>query len=47
MWFKNLQIYRLPKNWSNDTSQLEQQLSHLTLQASSASDEQSIGWVPP
>jgi len=47
MWFKNIQIYRLPKNWASDASKLEEQLSHLTLQACSASDAQSIGWVPP
>ena len=47
MWFKNLQIYRLPKNWASDTSKLVEQLSHLTLQACSASDAQSIGWVAP
>jgi recombination associated protein RdgC len=47
MWFKNLQIYRLPKNWATDTSQLEEQLAKLTLQACSATDAQSIGWVPP
>ena len=47
MWFKNLQIYRLPKNWATDTNKLAEQLSHLILQACSASDAQSIGWVPP
>jgi recombination associated protein RdgC len=47
MWFKNLQIYRLPKNWASDTRKLEDQLTHLTLQSCSASDAQSIGWVPP
>jgi recombination associated protein RdgC len=47
MWFKNLQIYRLPKNWASDTRKLEDQLAHLTLQSCSASDAQSIGWVPP
>ena len=47
MWFKNLQIYRLPKHWASDTRKLEDQLAHLTLQSCSASDAQSIGWVPP
>jgi recombination associated protein RdgC len=47
MWFKNLQIYRLPKNWASNTNKLEEQLSHLTLQSCSASDAQSIGWVAP
>jgi recombination associated protein RdgC len=47
MWFRNLQLYRLPKNWSSDPSQLEDDLSKLTLQPCSASDLQSIGWVAP
>jgi len=47
MWFRNLQLYRLPKNWSADLSQLEADLSTLTLQPCNASDSQSIGWVPP
>ncbi|MFZ4538776.1 recombination-associated protein RdgC [Propionivibrio sp.] len=47
MWFRNLQLYRLPKNWASDTSKLEEQLSTLTLQPCSATDLQSIGWVPP
>ena len=47
MWFKNLQIYRLPKNWANTPVKLEEQLSALTLQPCSASDLQSIGWIAP
>ena len=47
MWFKNLQIYRLPKNWASDCAQLEQQLSAQTLQPCGASVMQSLGWVPP
>ena len=47
MWFKNLQLYRLPKNWAEDSSKLEEQLSKLTLQPCNASDSQTIGWVAP
>ena len=47
MWFKNLQIYRLPKNWADTPVKLEEQLSALTLQPCSASDLQSIGWIAP
>jgi len=47
MWFRNLQLYRLPKNWADNTSALEDQLSKLTLQPCSASAMQSIGWVAP
>ena len=47
MWFRNLQIYRLPKNWADNTGKLEEQLSTLTLQPCSACDLQSIGWIAP
>lgn len=47
MWFRNLQIYRLPKNWADNPSQLEDQLSKQLLQPCSASAMQSIGWVAP
>ena len=47
MWFRNLQLYRLPKNWAYTLSELEEQLSSLTLQPCSATELQSIGWVPP
>ena len=47
MWFKNLQLYRLPKNWADNTGKLEEQLSTLTLQPCSACDLQSIGWIAP
>lgn len=47
MWFKNIQLYRLPKNWGKELSELEDQLSKLTLQPCNASDAQSIGWISP
>ena len=47
MWFKNLQLYRLPKNWSADLAQVEQQLAKQTLQPCGSSVMQSIGWVAP
>ena len=47
MWFKNLQLYRLPKNWADNTGKLEEQLSTLTLQPCSACYLQSIGWIAP
>jgi recombination associated protein RdgC len=47
MWFRNLQLYRLPKNWSGNADEIEKQLSTLTLQACTASAAQSIGWVSP
>ncbi len=47
MWFKNIQLYRLPKNWAKELVELEDQLSKLTLQPCNASDAQSIGWIAP
>lgn len=47
MWFRNLQIYRLPKEWACTASELEEQLSTLTLQPCSATELQSFGWVSP
>ena len=47
MWFRNLQIYRLPKNWADTPDLLVQQLATQILQPCSASAMQSIGWVAP
>ena len=47
MWFKNLQIYRLPKNWADNPEQLEEQLATLPLQPCSACSLQSMGWAAP
>jgi recombination associated protein RdgC len=47
MWFKNLYLYRLPRNWATDSAQLEEQLARLTLHGCSATDARSIGWVAP
>ncbi len=47
MWFKNLHLYRLPKNWTADDAALEDQLGKLTLQGCNATDPRSMGWVSP
>lgn len=47
MWFKNIQLYRLPKAGQMSLEALEEALSRLTLQPCAASDEASFGWVPP
>lgn len=47
MWFKNLQLYRLPKNWAADLAEIEQQLAKQTLQPCGTSVMQSLGWVAP
>ena len=47
MWFKNLQLYRLPANWANTAEKLEEDLAKAPLSACGATDAQSSGWVSP
>ena len=47
MWFKNLQIYRLPAEWAVDIQRLEEQLASHALPGCGNMDMQSLGWVSP
>ena len=47
MWFKNLQIYRLPKPWDMTAERLEAALAPHTFQPCTSLDMQSQGWVSP
>jgi recombination associated protein RdgC len=47
MWFKNLQIYRLPAPWAINADELESHLAPQAFTACSSLDMQSQGWVPP
>lgn len=47
MWFKNLQIYRLPAPWKFDLNQFNAQLASQAFQPCSHSEMQSQGWVSP
>ena len=47
MWFKNLQIYRLPAPWQFDINQLNTQLATQAFESCSNSEMQSQGWVTP
>lgn len=47
MWFRNLLIYRLPKNWMTSAGQLEEQLAQHRLAGCKNSESQSQGWVEP
>jgi len=47
MWFKNLQLYRLPADWANTIEKLEEDLARNPLPSCGATDSQSIGWVSP
>ena len=47
MWFKNLQIYRLPANWPMTADELETVLAPQAFVACSSADAATQGWVPP
>lgn len=47
MWFKNLQIYRLPVAWKLDLPEFIGQLATQAFQPCSNSEMQSQGWVAP
>ncbi|MDB5841548.1 MAG: rdgC [Herminiimonas sp.] len=47
MWFKNLQIYRLPAQWAMTSEQLEAALAPQSFSACSSLDLQSQGWISP
>ncbi|PUA17950.1 recombination-associated protein RdgC [Glaciimonas sp. PCH181] len=47
MWFKNLQIYRIPAPWAISSEQLEGFLSKQAFAECSSLEMQSQGWVSP
>ncbi|AVR86995.1 recombination-associated protein RdgC [Thauera aromatica] len=47
MWFKNLQIYRLPANWGITLEQFEEQLAKKPFHPCSSQDMESRGWLSP
>ena len=47
MWFKNLQIFRLPSPWKVDIAQLSTQLTSQCFTPCGASDMHSEGWNSP
>lgn len=47
MWFKNLQIYRLPAPWNIDLARLEEQLARTPFQRCPSHEPMSRGWVSP
>lgn len=47
MWFKNLQIYRLPAPWAVSVEQLAADLAPHAFQPCSSLEMQSQGWVSP
>lgn len=47
MWFKNLQIFRLPAPWRTSAAELETQLAKMSFEPGTSLDMKSIGWIPP
>lgn len=47
MWFKNLQIYRLPAPWAYTAEQLETAIAGQKFVECSSQDMVSQGWLPP
>jgi recombination associated protein RdgC len=47
MWFKNLQIYRLPAPWAFTPEQLEAALAPQTFAPCTSLEPQSQGWISP
>lgn len=47
MWFKNLQIYRVPAGWDIGLERLEEQLAKKRFQPCGSQDMESRGWVSP
>ena len=47
MWFKNLQLYRLPKNWNMLPAQLAELLASAQFTPCSSNQLESTGWTSP
>jgi len=47
MWFKNARIFQLPKDFSIDTDELSDKLSHDALKPCGPQDMASQGWISP
>ena len=47
MWFKNLQIYRLPVELLPELAAFEEGLAKMPLQSCGSTEPRSVGWVPP
>lgn len=47
MWFKNLQLYRLPAPWELTLARLTEQLARGVFRPCASQDSMTRGWVPP
>jgi len=46
MWLKNIQLYRLPKQWDMSADRLAEQFDRLRFQSCGSQDLSSQGWAP-
>ncbi|MDP5239336.1 recombination-associated protein RdgC [Uliginosibacterium sp. 31-16] len=46
MWFRNIQLYRLPEQWDMSAERLSEQLERLLFQTCGTQDMSSQGWAP-
>ena len=47
MWFRNLQIYRLPRNLEGSSEALDESLAKSALHPCGPTEPQCVGWVAP
>ncbi len=47
MWFKNLQVYRLPAGWNITAEALEDQLARKRFAPCGSQDQETRGWLSP
>ena len=45
MWFRNLQLYRLPENWDISLERLDEQLGRLRFRPCGSQDLSTHGWI--
>ena len=45
--FKNMIVYRIAESWQGDLQQLEDALQKTVFEECGATQERSVGWVPP
>ncbi len=47
MWFRNLQVYRMPASWPMTAAALDERLQGQAFQPATALEPASLGWVAP
>jgi recombination associated protein RdgC len=47
MWFKNLQVFRVPKKWDLTAEDLAAQLAHRSFHPGGRFAPEARGWIPP